>query len=227
MSDQDILTETEDAELAELVAEIGERLRRGETGPPGGLPATHAETLRELLPTIKMMADLPTAASVTPELGHLGDFRLLREVSRGGMGIVYEAIQVSLGRRVALKVLPNAAALDPRHLQRFHLEAQAAASLNHPHIVPVFATGSAEGMPYYAMRFIDGRDLRAIIRELRHDDAGRHRGRSPASRASPRSLSTAGPRTPARWPGSPGRPRKRSTMPMPATSCTATSSPRT
>jgi WD40 repeat protein/serine/threonine protein kinase len=169
MSDQTTLTERDDIELAELVAEIGERLRRGEKVLPEDYPH-NARTLRELLPTIKLMADLPTAASVYPELGHLDDFRLIREVSHGGMGVVYEAIQVSLGRRVALKVLPNAKALDPRHLQRFHLEAQAAASLNHPHIVPVFATGSAEGMPYYAMRFIDGRDLARVIRELRRDE---------------------------------------------------------
>ena len=90
-----------------------------------------------------MMADMPAIAAERAEVGHLGDFRLLREVSRGGMGIVYEAVQVSLGRRVALKVLPNGAVLDPRHLQRFQLEVQAAASLNHPHIVPVFATGTA------------------------------------------------------------------------------------
>ena len=95
-----------------------------------------------------MMADLPGPTAPAAELGRLGDFRLLREVSRGGMGVVYEAVQVSLGRRVALKVLPDAAALDPRHLQRFQVEAQAAASLNHPHIVPVFATGSTEGVPY-------------------------------------------------------------------------------
>jgi eukaryotic-like serine/threonine-protein kinase len=169
MSDQTSFTATEDAVLAELVAEIGERLRRGDDVCPQDYPR-HSETVRRLLPTIRMMADLPSTESLSPELGHLDDFRLLREVSRGGMGVVYEAIQVSLGRRVALKVLPNAAALDPRHLQRFHLEAQAAASLNHPHIVPVFATGSADGMPYYAMRFVEGRDLARVIRELRRDD---------------------------------------------------------
>ena len=85
------------------------------------------------------------------------------------MGIVYEAIQISLNRRVALKVLSDASVFDPRHLQRFHVEAQAAASLSHPHIVPVFATGSAGGAAYYAMRFIDGRDLAAVIREQRRD----------------------------------------------------------
>ena len=123
MRDQTILSESDDSELAELVAEIGERLRRGEKVRPDDYPR-NSETVRDLLPTIKMMADMPGAASGYPDLGHLDDFRLLREVSRGGMGIVYEAFQISLGRRVALKVLPTAAALDARHLQRFHLEAE-------------------------------------------------------------------------------------------------------
>jgi serine/threonine protein kinase/Flp pilus assembly protein TadD len=97
----------------------------------------------------------------------LGDYHLLREVGRGGMGIVYEAEQISLGRRVALKVLPLATALDPRHLQRFKNEAQAAACLHHPHIVPVYAVGSEGGVHYYAMQFIDGQTLAAAIRDLR------------------------------------------------------------
>src|ERR1051326_2220688 len=108
MSEMEPLTEADDPELAELVAEIGERLRHGEKIRPEDYPR-NAQALRDLLPTIKMMADLPTAGRVLLEPGHLGDFRLLREVSRGGMGIVYEAVQVSLGRQVALKVLPAAA----------------------------------------------------------------------------------------------------------------------
>ena len=83
------------------------------------------------------------------------------------MGIVYEAEQLPLGRRVALKVLPSAASLDPRHRQRFQVEAQAAALLHHEHIVPVFGIGCDQGVHYYAMQFIDGRPLTDIIRDLR------------------------------------------------------------
>src|SRR5436305_4504270 len=97
----------------------------------------------------------------------LGDFRLLPAAGRGGMGVGYEAEQVSLGRRVALKVLPLAATMDPRQLQRFHNEAKAAAGLHHTNIVPVFSVGSERGVHYYAMQFIDGQPLSELIRRLR------------------------------------------------------------
>jgi serine/threonine protein kinase/Flp pilus assembly protein TadD len=99
--------------------------------------------------------------------GRLGDFRIVREVGRGGMGVVYEAEQVSLGRRVALKVLPFAATMDPRQLQRFHNEARAAAGLHHTNIVPVFGVGCERGVHYYAMQFIDGRTLADFIAQQR------------------------------------------------------------
>ncbi len=99
----------------------------------------------------------------------LGDFRLLHEIGRGGMGVVYEARQVSLGRRVALKVLPFAAVLDARQIARFKNEAQAAAQLNHPGIVPVFAVGMERGVHYYAMQYIDGQPLDRAIAQLRGD----------------------------------------------------------
>ena len=76
------------------------------------------------------------------------------------MGIVYEAEQLSLGRRVALKTLPFAALLDSRQLQRFQIEARAAATLEHPNIVSVYGVGVERGLHYYAMRYIDGRNLR-------------------------------------------------------------------
>lgn len=96
----------------------------------------------------------------------LGDYRILRQVGRGSMGVVYEAEQISLGRRVALKVLPYASALDPRQRQRFLIEAQAAAQLHHPHIVPVFAAGCEQGVHFYAMQFVDGRSLAELMTEM-------------------------------------------------------------
>jgi serine/threonine protein kinase/tetratricopeptide (TPR) repeat protein len=109
----------------------------------------------------------PSPGTDSSEPMRLSDFRILREVGRGGMGIVYEAEQVSLRRRVALKVLPLAATLDPRQLQRFHNEAQAAASLHHTHIVPVYSVGCERGIHFYAMHLIDGRPLSELIHQLR------------------------------------------------------------
>src|SRR5487761_661960 len=95
----------------------------------------------------------------------LGDYRIVREIGRGGMGVVYEAVQISLGRQVALKVLPFASALDAKQLQRFKNEAQSAAQLHHQNIVPVYGVGSERGVHYYAMQFIDGQALAALIGE--------------------------------------------------------------
>jgi serine/threonine protein kinase len=97
----------------------------------------------------------------------LGDFRLIQPIGRGGMGVVYEAEQIPLKRRVALKTLPLAAVLDPKQLARFMNEAQAAASLDHPHIVSVYAVGSDHGVHYYAMQFIEGLSLAEVVEKLR------------------------------------------------------------
>ncbi len=142
-----------------------------------------AERLRRLLPTIGIMADL--ARSPGAELsgsfgpgsapilgpGALGDYRIGPEIGRGGMGVVYDAQQMSLARRVALKVLPFASALDPKQLQRFKNESLAAAHLHHANIVPVHAVGCERGVHYYAMQFIDGQPLAALIEELRRMEA--------------------------------------------------------
>src|SRR5205085_12110607 len=117
-----------------------------------------------------------------PENGLLGDFRLLRQVGHGGMGVVYEAEQISLGRRVALKVLPLAATMDPRQLQRFHNEAKAAACLHHTNIVPVFGVGRERGIHFYAMQLIEGQTLAALIAGLRRGqkDKAAGEGEAPA-----------------------------------------------
>jgi WD40 repeat protein/serine/threonine protein kinase/tetratricopeptide (TPR) repeat protein len=99
----------------------------------------------------------------------LGDYRIVREVGRGGMGVVYEAVQLSLGRRVALKALPFAATVDDKEVQRFRIEAHAAASLHHPNIVPVYGVGCERGIHFYVMPFIEGRPLSDFIRELRRE----------------------------------------------------------
>ena len=96
----------------------------------------------------------------------LGEYRIIREVGRGGMGVVYEANHLPLGRRVALKVLPSTASLDRRQRERFQVEAQAAALLHHEHIVPVFGIGCDQGIHYYAMQFIEGRSMTDVIRSL-------------------------------------------------------------
>jgi serine/threonine protein kinase len=106
-------------------------------------------------------------APKVPALGQLGDYRLVREAGRGGMGIVYEAEQVSLERRVALKVLPLAGALDERQLQRFHNEALTASQLHHPHIVDVFGAGCERDVHFYAMRYIEGQTLAQLIARMR------------------------------------------------------------
>jgi serine/threonine protein kinase len=116
-------------------------------------------------------AQVPQAISDTTgelrSLGQLGDFRLLREIGRGGMGIVYEAEQLSLQRRVALKVLPFAAAIDAKHILRFKNEALAAAMLNHPNIVSVFSVGNERGVHFYSMQLVEGQSLATLITELR------------------------------------------------------------
>jgi serine/threonine protein kinase len=133
--------------------------------------AGHDEVERLAAPLRKGAERDPTPCShpkdVAQDIGQLGDFRLLREIGRGGMGVVYEAQQVSLRRRVALKVLPFAAALDPRQMQRFKNEALAAAHLRHEHIVPVHAVGEERGVHYYAMQLIEGQSLATLISKLK------------------------------------------------------------
>ena len=97
----------------------------------------------------------------------LGDFEIGREIGRGGMGVVYQARQISLERQVALKVLPFAAMWDQKQIARFRNEALAAAQLHHPNIVPVFAVGQERGVHFYAMQLIEGRSLDLVVNELR------------------------------------------------------------
>jgi serine/threonine protein kinase/Tfp pilus assembly protein PilF len=164
--------------MGQVVEELLDRLHRGERPDVESYVRRYpqlASVLRQMLPALELMrsagecliADDELSASASLVAGCLGDFRILREVGRGGMGVVYEAEQISLCRRVALKVLPFAATMDPRHLGRFQNEAQAAACLHHTNIVPVFSVGCERGVHFYAMQFIDGQPLSDVIHQLR------------------------------------------------------------
>lgn len=187
-------TQLDDQVLVELVERISADVCHGipvdEEALCGEFPQ-FAEQLRDVVPTLKVLADLghswgnagqldPGTAPKAP----LGDFNVLREIGRGGMGIVYEAEQLSLGRRVALKVLPFAAVLGETQLQRFKNEARAAATLNHPNIVAVYAVGCHRGMHFFAMQLINGESLASILDELRVSKRAEREHSTPASKTS-------------------------------------------
>jgi serine/threonine protein kinase len=113
----------------------------------------------------------------------LGDFEVVRELGRGGMGVVYEARQVSLNRKVALKMLGPGLGLTAKAVPRFRREAEAAAKLHHSNIVPVYATGEQDGTHFYAMELIDGPSLDLVIRHMRGGPDGDTRTGPPADAA--------------------------------------------
>jgi eukaryotic-like serine/threonine-protein kinase len=164
--------------LEVLAAEYMERLRRGQRPSIEEYAARHpelAEDIHDLFPTIAVTERLKAQQSRSSDgratlgpaqLERLGDFRLIREIGRGGMGVVFEAEQESLGRRVAVKVLPRQVVLDEKHLKRFQREARIAANLHHTNIVEVFGVGEQDGFHYYVMQYIAGVGLDSIIPEL-------------------------------------------------------------
>jgi tRNA A-37 threonylcarbamoyl transferase component Bud32 len=135
-----------------------------------------ADEMRELFPAMVEIEQVKqdhhegaeqAAAPPSYSLRQVGDFRIIREVGKGGMGIVYEAEQMSLGRHVALKVLPKNMLLDGKAKRRFEREARFAARLHHTNIVPVFGVGEQDGMPYFVMQFIQGLGLDEVLEELK------------------------------------------------------------
>jgi tRNA A-37 threonylcarbamoyl transferase component Bud32 len=176
-NEKSVLDPTDERDPLDMVAEeFAERCRGGEQPSLNEYLTRYpqwADELRELLPAAAMMEELrrhkrgARAVAEYESIQRLGDYRIVREIGRGGMGIVYEAVQESLGRHVALKVLPRHSLLDPKKLARFQLESQAAAALHHSNIVPVFGVGEHEGLHYYVMQLIPGQGLHEVLARLR------------------------------------------------------------
>jgi WD40 repeat protein/serine/threonine protein kinase len=164
--------------IGQIAGEVTDRLHRGERPNIEEYAGRHphlADLIRQVLVSVESVCSSDGHASADrahrfgwrrPE--QIGDFRILREIGRGGMGIVYQAYQESLGRHVALKVIGWQATQDSRQRARFQREAQAAARLHHTNIVPIFGVGEQDGMPYYAMQFIEGKSLAGVIAECRN-----------------------------------------------------------
>ncbi len=174
--------------VMELAEEFLDRYRKGQRPALREYIEKHPELageIREVFPAMAMMENIALAdeslegdatgdlpSRPLPPLEQLGDYRIVREVGRGGMGVVYEAEQVSLGRHVALKVLPPQMLRDARTRRRFEREARAAAKLHHTNIVPVFGVGEQGETPYYVMQFIQGQGLDSVLEELKRLRAG-------------------------------------------------------
>lgn len=176
-----------------LADEFAERYRRGEYPSVSEYTSKypeHAEEIQELFPSLVMLEQLKQKEVVERDIAEqqgryqpgrtlrIGDFDIVNEVGRGGMGVVYEAIQRSLGRRVALKVLTASTLSSKNQFQRFQREARAAAALHHTNIVPIFGVGQDDDVHYYVMQFIEGAGLDVIIEELKKIAA---RGSLPAT----------------------------------------------
>ena len=179
-----------ESRLARLFDELCTQLQAGHSVDLEAYRRQHPEQaaeLDELMPAVQLLLDLRAAEDVESVPGAesrpraerassvLGDFRLISEIGRGGMGVVFEAEQISLGRRVALKVLPFASVLHPSQQQRFQNEVRIAATLDHPNIVRVYAVGCDRGVHHFAMQFVDGQSLAEAIRQLRQRDTSWHR----------------------------------------------------
>ena len=168
------LETTEPSELENIIEDVESRLRNNEYPTIDEYVQRYpqlADEIRQLLPMVIALENTKRNQSQTeqtqwktPTISSLGDFEIVREIGRGGMGVVFEARQKSLDRRVAIKVLPKHLLMSDRLLELFHREAKTAARLHHTNIVPVLDIGEEDGLHYFAMQFIEGVGLNRIVK---------------------------------------------------------------
>jgi serine/threonine protein kinase/Tfp pilus assembly protein PilF len=159
--------EREELRLEWLLGEYVDRLNAGQPIDPRQILEDHPDVGPRLLRELETIQDLRLQEGVDTPAGTLGDYTLRRQIGRGGMGVVYDAWENSMDRRVALKVLPAGVAADGRATARFLREAQAAGKLHHLNIVGVYSTGVKEGTPWYSMEFVQGETLSQILARIR------------------------------------------------------------
>lgn len=173
--------------LDALVEEFTRRLRAGEHPAIAEFQQRHPELsdeIDELLSSVAMIEQLKSDSNHQSQkadrmarlgnLKHLGGYQIIRELGRGGMGVVFEGIHETLGRRVAIKVMPTPLVDGEKHVARFRQEARSAAKLHHTNIVGVFGVGESDGVYYYVMDFVDGQALSEVINNARTGTTASH-----------------------------------------------------
>ena len=150
-------------EIEEVFEDYIRRINEGEPLERREVKERYPEFAEPLLERLEMFELIDREPAEERDLGSIADYTLIRQIGRGGMGVVYEAEQTSMHRRVALKVLRTTDAADATSVARFAREARIAGSLHHPNIVPVFAMGIADQTPYYAMEFVEGETLSQAV----------------------------------------------------------------
>jgi serine/threonine protein kinase/sugar lactone lactonase YvrE len=179
--------------MAELLEEIYQRVEAGESVDVRQYAEKYPQLssqLEQLIPAMAVLGEFSQSAHGLHRVVHptpsshptqLGDFRLVRQIGQGGMGVVFEAEQLSLSRRVALKVLPFASLWPKSVVERFHQEVRIAASLEHPSLLPIFGYGCENGVHFYSMKLVDGGSIADVILQRRSQNSTMHSGLQPIS----------------------------------------------